>query len=143
MVTKQNGIYRLSVFCDETVPPFGPTLPNPPDFQVTYGLRNEVTHFSLTLAFFFLGLVAFAISPWIVRRLKSLFERKHITQSNSIRLRAIENHERNMRYMTMSFYDFFFKCLVVFVSCVCNSMCFSLVFFVWFNLISRQCILFI
>lgn len=35
VVTKQNGAYRLSVFCDETVPPFGPTLPNPPDFQVT------------------------------------------------------------------------------------------------------------
>lgn len=42
VVTKQNGAYRLSVFCDETVPPFGPTLPNPPDFQVTTTYRLTV-----------------------------------------------------------------------------------------------------
>ncbi|XP_031635963.1 GTPase-activating Rap/Ran-GAP domain-like protein 3 isoform X2 [Contarinia nasturtii] len=40
VVTKQNGIYRLSVFCDETVPPFGPTLPNPPDFQDVAAFRE-------------------------------------------------------------------------------------------------------
>lgn len=34
MVTQHNGTYKLSIYCDETVPPFGPTLPNPPLFQV-------------------------------------------------------------------------------------------------------------
>ncbi len=34
MVTQHNGTYKLSIYCDETVPPFGPTLPNPPVFQV-------------------------------------------------------------------------------------------------------------
>lgn len=36
VVTKQINIYKLAVFCDETVPPFGPTLPNPPEFQVIF-----------------------------------------------------------------------------------------------------------
>lgn len=36
MVTKKNNTYKLSVYCDETVPPFGPTLPNPPEFQVRW-----------------------------------------------------------------------------------------------------------
>lgn len=40
VVTKQNGFYRLSLYCDETVPPFGPTLPNPPDFQVKIQLKH-------------------------------------------------------------------------------------------------------
>ncbi|XP_058447300.1 GTPase-activating Rap/Ran-GAP domain-like protein 3 isoform X3 [Malaya genurostris] len=33
VVTKRSRKYRLSVYCDETVPPFGPTLPNPPEFE--------------------------------------------------------------------------------------------------------------
>ncbi|XP_054729663.1 GTPase-activating Rap/Ran-GAP domain-like protein 3 isoform X1 [Anastrepha obliqua] len=32
VVTKIDHAYRLAVFCDENVPPFGPTLPNPPEF---------------------------------------------------------------------------------------------------------------
>ncbi|XP_054086487.1 GTPase-activating Rap/Ran-GAP domain-like protein 3 isoform X2 [Zeugodacus cucurbitae] len=32
VVMKINNAYRLAVFCDENVPPFGPTLPNPPEF---------------------------------------------------------------------------------------------------------------
>ncbi|XP_029409205.2 GTPase-activating Rap/Ran-GAP domain-like protein 3 isoform X2 [Bactrocera dorsalis] len=32
VITKLNNAYRLAVFCDENVPPFGPTLPNPPEF---------------------------------------------------------------------------------------------------------------
>lgn len=40
MVTKLKGVYKLSVYCDETVPPFGPTLPNPPEFQVS-GARYD------------------------------------------------------------------------------------------------------
>lgn len=36
VVTKLNNVYKLAVYCDETVPPFGPTLPNPPEFQVCY-----------------------------------------------------------------------------------------------------------
>ncbi|XP_055295173.1 GTPase-activating Rap/Ran-GAP domain-like protein 3 isoform X2 [Sitodiplosis mosellana] len=40
VVMKQNGIYRLSVFCDESVPAFGPTLPNPPDFQDVAAFRE-------------------------------------------------------------------------------------------------------
>ncbi|XP_067641103.1 GTPase-activating Rap/Ran-GAP domain-like protein 3 isoform X1 [Eurosta solidaginis] len=32
VVTKADHAYRLAVFCDENVPPFGPTLPNPPEF---------------------------------------------------------------------------------------------------------------
>uniref|UniRef100_A0A182W0Z5 Rap-GAP domain-containing protein n=1 Tax=Anopheles minimus TaxID=112268 RepID=A0A182W0Z5_9DIPT len=33
VVTKRGTRYRLAVYCDETVPPFGPTLPNPPEFE--------------------------------------------------------------------------------------------------------------
>ncbi|XP_055677387.1 GTPase-activating Rap/Ran-GAP domain-like protein 3 isoform X3 [Lutzomyia longipalpis] len=33
VVTKRRKTYRLSMYCDETVPPFGPTLPDPPEFQ--------------------------------------------------------------------------------------------------------------
>ncbi|XP_037917426.1 GTPase-activating Rap/Ran-GAP domain-like protein 3 [Hermetia illucens] len=33
VVSKSNCSYRLAIFCDETVPPFGPTLPNPPEFS--------------------------------------------------------------------------------------------------------------
>ncbi|KXJ73963.1 hypothetical protein RP20_CCG014649 [Aedes albopictus] len=33
VVTKRSRKYRISVYCDETVPPFGPTLPNPPEFE--------------------------------------------------------------------------------------------------------------
>ncbi|XP_059224080.1 GTPase-activating Rap/Ran-GAP domain-like protein 3 isoform X1 [Stomoxys calcitrans] len=32
VVTKHEQMYRLAMFCDENVPPFGPTLPNPPEF---------------------------------------------------------------------------------------------------------------
>uniref|UniRef100_W8AJE0 GTPase-activating Rap/Ran-GAP domain-like protein 3 n=1 Tax=Ceratitis capitata TaxID=7213 RepID=W8AJE0_CERCA len=32
VVTKIDNAYHLAVFCDENVPPFGPTLPNPPQF---------------------------------------------------------------------------------------------------------------
>ncbi|TMW51106.1 hypothetical protein DOY81_003806 [Sarcophaga bullata] len=32
VVTKTQQTYRLAIFCDENVPPFGPTLPNPPEF---------------------------------------------------------------------------------------------------------------
>lgn len=34
MVTKHGKTYRVSLYCDETVPPFGPTLPDPPEFEV-------------------------------------------------------------------------------------------------------------
>ncbi|XP_052567253.1 GTPase-activating Rap/Ran-GAP domain-like protein 3 isoform X2 [Culex pipiens pallens] len=33
VVTRRSRKYRLAVYCDETVPPFGPTLPNPPEFE--------------------------------------------------------------------------------------------------------------
>ncbi|XP_055643647.1 GTPase-activating Rap/Ran-GAP domain-like protein 3 isoform X2 [Toxorhynchites rutilus septentrionalis] len=33
VVTKRYRKYRIAVYCDETVPPFGPTLPNPPEFE--------------------------------------------------------------------------------------------------------------
>ncbi|KAL9881672.1 GTPase-activating Rap/Ran-GAP domain-like protein 3 isoform 3-T3 [Glossina fuscipes fuscipes] len=33
VVTKAKQTYRLAIFCDENVPPFGPTLPNPPEFN--------------------------------------------------------------------------------------------------------------
>ncbi|XP_052866109.1 GTPase-activating Rap/Ran-GAP domain-like protein 3 [Anopheles cruzii] len=33
VVTRRGTRYRLAVYCDETVPPFGPTLPNPPEFE--------------------------------------------------------------------------------------------------------------
>uniref|UniRef100_A0A182S9S7 Rap-GAP domain-containing protein n=1 Tax=Anopheles maculatus TaxID=74869 RepID=A0A182S9S7_9DIPT len=36
VVTKRGTRYRLAVYCDETVPPFGPTLPNPPEFEVSW-----------------------------------------------------------------------------------------------------------
>ncbi|KAL5275099.1 GARNL3 family protein [Megaselia abdita] len=32
LVTKKKNNYRLAIYCDETVPPFGPTLPSPPEF---------------------------------------------------------------------------------------------------------------
>ncbi|XP_037029821.1 GTPase-activating Rap/Ran-GAP domain-like protein 3 isoform X2 [Bradysia coprophila] len=40
VVTQHNGTYKLSIYCDETVPPFGPTLPNPPVFQNDAALRE-------------------------------------------------------------------------------------------------------
>lgn len=36
VVTRRSRKYRLAVYCDETVPPFGPTLPNPPEFEVSF-----------------------------------------------------------------------------------------------------------
>ena len=41
VVTKRNKTFRLSVFCDETVPPFGPTLPNPPEFDVNNKINTH------------------------------------------------------------------------------------------------------
>lgn len=34
VVSTHRGAYKLAIYCDETVPPFGPTLPNPPYFTV-------------------------------------------------------------------------------------------------------------
>uniref|UniRef100_A0A182UGH3 Rap-GAP domain-containing protein n=1 Tax=Anopheles melas TaxID=34690 RepID=A0A182UGH3_9DIPT len=45
VVTKRGTRYRLAVYCDETVPPFGPTLPNPPEFEVSPHRRTVVWHF--------------------------------------------------------------------------------------------------
>lgn len=88
VVTKQNGTYRLSVFCDETVPPFGPTLPNPPDFQVKWytvdwhrclrsaaQLVTDQQQFVSALA---KGNVLLSISLYKFH-IKSLFERKTYT----------------------------------------------------------------
>uniref|UniRef100_A0A182QQQ9 Rap-GAP domain-containing protein n=1 Tax=Anopheles farauti TaxID=69004 RepID=A0A182QQQ9_9DIPT len=44
VVTKRGTRYRLAVYCDETVPPFGPTLPNPPEFEVSQRLSRS--HFT-------------------------------------------------------------------------------------------------
>uniref|UniRef100_A0A1A9VUM8 Rap-GAP domain-containing protein n=1 Tax=Glossina austeni TaxID=7395 RepID=A0A1A9VUM8_GLOAU len=43
VVTKAKQTYRLAIFCDENVPPFGPTLPNPPEFNVKLCL--PLTHY--------------------------------------------------------------------------------------------------
>ena len=36
VVMKKGNSYCLAIFCDDTVPPFGPTLPNPPEFLVSF-----------------------------------------------------------------------------------------------------------
>ncbi|XP_055846645.1 GTPase-activating Rap/Ran-GAP domain-like protein 3 isoform X2 [Episyrphus balteatus] len=40
VVTKVENTYRLAIFCDETVPPFGPTLPDPPEFSDVFMFRE-------------------------------------------------------------------------------------------------------
>lgn len=43
VVTKTEQTYRLAIFCDENVPPFGPTLPNPPEFTVSGNKKKKKT----------------------------------------------------------------------------------------------------
>lgn len=51
VVTKTEQTYRLAIFCDENVPPFGPTLPNPPEFTVSGNTKKRQNNstFSLVL----------------------------------------------------------------------------------------------
>lgn len=45
----RNGGYKLCMYCDESVPPFGPTLPDPPEFKVSVFTVSPPTNDRLPL----------------------------------------------------------------------------------------------